>query len=172
ENEKDEVEGTLWEADGELGVVLSHGAAYDADSWEEQGKQLAENDITAFAVEDTDKEELIAAAEWLEDEQDIEEVAILGASAGGTSAIEAVEEEETLLNKVVLLSPGGDATVINGIPVVVVYNEGEGFVELEDNQQNKLDALSIPGEAHAQELVQDNETVQKGMEDIRQFFDV
>src|SRR5699024_12445536 len=97
---KRQVEGTLWEADGELGVVLSHGAAYDADSWEEQGKQLAENDITAFAVEDTDKEELIAAAEWLEDEQDIEEVAILGGSAGGTSAKEDVEEEETHLTKI------------------------------------------------------------------------
>lgn len=165
------MEGTLWEADGELGVVLSHGAAYDADSWEEQGKQLAENDITAFAVEDTDKEELIAAAEWLEDEQDIEEVAILGASAGGTSAIEAVEEEETLLNKVVLLSPGGDATAIKDIPVFVVYSEEEGFEDLEDNQPNNLETLSIPGDAHAQELFQDNETSEKVMEEIREFLD-
>src|SRR5699024_11377352 len=122
--------------------------AYDADSWEEQGKQLAENDITAFAVEDTDKEELIAAAEWLEDEQDIEEVAILGASAGGTSAIEAVEEEETLLNKVVLLSQGGDASAIKDIPVFVVYSEEVGFEDLDDTHPINLETTSILGVDH------------------------
>lgn len=134
----DDVEGTLWEADGEVGVVLSHGAAYDADSWKDQGEQLAENNVTAFAVEDTSEAELIEAAEWLKEEQGVEEVAVLGASAGGASAIEAVEQDDTVFDKVALLSPGGDATSIKDTPVLVIYSEEEGFEELEKISQETL----------------------------------
>src|SRR5699024_3571745 len=95
----DDVEGALWEADGELGVVLPHGAAYDADSWEDQGEQFAENHVTAFAVEDTNDAELIAAAEWLKEEQGEKKVEVLGASAGGATAIEAVDKDDTVSNK-------------------------------------------------------------------------
>src|SRR5699024_9713208 len=58
QNEKQEstetdndVEGALWEADGELGVVLAHGAAYDADSWEGQGEQWSETTARSSAPE-------------------------------------------------------------------------------------------------------------------------
>ena len=52
----------MWGEDGDIGVILSHGSVYDADSWKEQGEQLAEEGMVAFAVEDTDPETLIAAA--------------------------------------------------------------------------------------------------------------
>lgn len=178
QNEKQEstetdndVEGALWEADGELGVVLSHGAAYDADSWEDQGEQFAENNVTAFAVEDTNDEELVDAAEWLKEEQGVEKVAVLGASAGGASAIEAVEKDDTVFDKVALLSPGSDATSIKDTPVLVVYSEEEGFEDLEENQPENLETLAISGDAHAQEMFQDDEKSTEVMKKITAFLE-
>src|SRR5215207_1861088 len=51
---------------GDKGAVLSHGAAYDAASWEEQGQELAENGVVALAVEDTSPENLRSAVDYLE----------------------------------------------------------------------------------------------------------
>src|SRR5699024_4704782 len=134
---------------GELGVVLSHGAAYAADSWEDQGEQFGKNNVSAFAVEETNEEELLEAAEWGKEEQEGEEAVVLGASAGGASAIEAVEKDDTVSDKVALLSPGGDATSIKDMPVLVVYSEEEGFEDLEENQPENLETLAISGDAHA-----------------------
>lgn len=169
--ETGDVEGTLWEADGDIGVVFSHGAAYDADSWENQGKQFAEEGVTAFAVEDTEEEALVGAAEMLKEEQGIAEVAVIGASAGGASAIDAVEADDTIFDKVVLLSPGGDATAIEETPVLVIYSEEEGFEDLEENQPDHLDTLAIPGDAHAQELFQDEAKSDKVMAEIMEFLE-
>ncbi|HLR54803.1 MAG TPA: prolyl oligopeptidase family serine peptidase, partial [Pseudogracilibacillus sp.] len=150
---------------------LSHGAAYDADSWEDQGEQFAENNVTAFAVEDTNDEELVDAAEWLKEEQGVEKVAVLGASAGGASAIEAVEKDDTVFDKVALLSPGSDATSIKDTPVLVVYSEEEGFEDLEENQPENLETLAISGDAHAQEMFQDDEKSTEVMKKITAFLE-
>jgi len=169
--EVDDVEGTLWEADGDVGIVLAHGAAYDADSWEEQGKEFAKENIPAFAVEDTSEKAFMDAAEMLKEEQEVQKVAIVGASAGGASAIEAVEADETVFDKVVLLSPGGDATAIEETPVLVIYSEEEGFDDLEEDQPDNLETIAISGDAHAQELFQDEEKSDKVMSEMIEFLD-
>lgn len=148
----DDVEGTLWEGDGNKGIILSHGAAYDADSWEEQGQALADNGLIAFAVEDTSSTELIAAAKMLQDDYDADEVALLGASAGGSSAIDAAGEGDYDFSSVALLSPGGDAMSIDDIPVLVIYSEEEGYAELESDAGESIETVAIPGSAHAQEI--------------------
>ena len=53
-------EAIIW-GDGDQGAVLSHGAAYDAASWEPQGQALAENGVVALAVEDTSAQYLRSA---------------------------------------------------------------------------------------------------------------
>lgn len=161
----------MWGEDGDIGVILSHGAVYDADSWKEQGEQLAEEGMVAFAVEDTDPETLIAAANMLEEEQGVEKIVIIGASAGGGTAIEAVNKAEIDFDRAVLLSPGGDATSIANIPVLAIYSEEEGFEELEEAAEttDNLEAISIPGSAHAQELFQDDEKAEQVMEEIINF---
>src|SRR5699024_1643718 len=167
----DDIDGTMWGEDGDIGVILSHGAVYDADSWKEQGEQLAEEGMVAFAVEDTDPETLIAAANILEEEQGVGKIVIIGASAGGGTAIEAVNKAEVDFDRVILLSPGGDATSIANIPVLAIYSEEEGFEELEEAAEttDNLEAISIPGSAHAQELFQDDEKAEQVMEEIINF---
>lgn len=161
----------MWGEDGDIGVILSHGAVYDADSWKEQGEQLAEEGMVAFAVEDTDPETLIAAANMLEEDKGIEKIVIIGASAGGGTAIEAVNKAEVDFDCVILLSPGGDATSIANIPVLAIYSEEEGFEELEEAAEttDNLEAISIPGSAHAQELFQDDEKAEQVMEEMINF---
>src|SRR5918912_2252181 len=47
-----ETEAIVW-GEGDRGVVLAHGASYNAASWEPQGQTLGDNDTVAVAVEDT-----------------------------------------------------------------------------------------------------------------------
>ena len=164
-----DLEGILWEADGKMGIVLSHGAIYDAASWEIQGKELANNDIAAFAVEAINKEELIIAGKLLKDELKLDKVFLIGASAGGATSIEALKADGTIFDKVVLLSPGGDATTVEDIPVFVIYSEGEGYVNLEESKATNLKLLEIPGNAHAQRIFNDKQNSSKVMEELINF---
>src|SRR5699024_1830085 len=152
----DDIDGTMWGEDGDIGVILSHGAVYDADSRKEQGEQLAEEGMVAFAVEDTDPETLIAAANMLE-ESGVEKIVIIGASAGGGTPIEAVNKAEIDFDRTVLLSPGGDATSIANIRVLAIYSEEEGFEELEEAAEtnDNLETISITVSVNAQELFYD-----------------
>lgn len=168
ESKSQEIDGTLWGEDGDVGVVLAHGAAYDADSWEDQGEELAENGIVAFAVEDTSSEELISAANMLKDDYEVNEVSIIGASAGGGAAIDAVNEDAFDFASVVLLSPAGDATEIEEKPVLAVYSEEEGFEELEE-ARGTIQTLPISGSAHAQEIFENDKKSDKTMKEIISF---
>lgn len=76
-----ETDGIVW-GEGDRGVVLSHGAAYDAASWEDQGRTLAENGVVALAPEETSSSNVRSAIEYLEEEYGVRSVALIGASAG------------------------------------------------------------------------------------------
>lgn len=162
-----DINGTLWDGGGDIGVIFSHGAAYDADSWEDQGGELEDNGMVAFATEDTAPEELASAADMLEDDYDVDEVALVGASAGGASGIDAITDGDYDFDKAAFLSPGGDATTIDDIPVLVIYSEEEGYEELEDAS---VETLSIPGSAHAQEMF-DEEEGDKVMDKLIEFLE-
>lgn len=163
------VEGILWASDSDVGVILAHGAIYDANSWQAQGQQFANENIVAFAVEDTNKDELITAANRLKDEIGVEKVVLVGASAGGASSIKAVKEDETVFDKVILLSPVGDATEIEGIPVFVIFSAEEGYEYLEASEAGNIRILKIPGSAHAQALFKDDEKSERVMEAMIDF---
>lgn len=171
-SESTTVEGTLWGEGGDIGVVLSHGAAYDADSWEEQGKELAANGMTAFATEGTSPEELVGAANMLQNDYNVDKIAILGASAGAGTAIKAVTEGDFNFSKTVLLSPAGDATSIKEIPTLVVYSVEEGYSDLEDaikeQSDSVIETLAIPGSAHAQAILETDDS-EEVMEKIISF---
>ncbi|MDN6194740.1 MAG: hypothetical protein L0I88_06880 [Alkalibacterium sp.] len=166
-----DLEGILWEADSDIGVVLSHGAIYDAASWEAQGSELAEKGITAFAVEDTSQNELLSAGKRMKDELSLDKVFLLGARAGGSSAIRAVNDDEEIFDKLALLSPGGDATTVKNMPVFVIYSEEEGYETLEEADGSNLRLLEFPGRDHAQELFNDKEKSKKIMEALFDFFE-
>lgn len=57
--------------EGDYGVVLAHGAAFDAASWEEQAVAIADQGATVVAVEDIDSDAIRAAVELLQDQESL-----------------------------------------------------------------------------------------------------
>ena len=73
---------------GNYGVILLHGAAYDAASWTPQAEQIAEEDMVVLALEDTAARNIIIAIDYMEVELGVDQVALIGASAGTSPALE------------------------------------------------------------------------------------
>lgn len=164
-----QLEGILWVAEGPIGLVLSHGAIYDAKSWEDQALAFVDEDMTSFAVEDIGQDQLIAAGKALKEEKGLETVILIGASAGGGSAIQAATREPDLFDKVILLSPVGDPTSIEESPLLVVFSEAEGYEALLKSTASNLETLVIAGNAHAQRLFNDEDSSKKVMERMLAF---
>ena len=152
-----DTEARVWGEGGEQGVVLSHGAVYDAESWEAQGRALAESGLVALAVEDTSGESVGAAMDYLRDVRGTENVALIGASAGSSAVLEAAREKEGEVSALILLSGTGDTSDLGAYPKLFVASEGEG---LEDSLQDmaaeapgdRNEVLILPGNAHAQAI--------------------
>jgi pimeloyl-ACP methyl ester carboxylesterase len=83
-------EAFMW-GEGDYGVVMAHGASYDAASWEEQGK-IAESGIVAPAPEDISPGSLLASIEYLEEEHGVRDVALMGGSAGGSAVLRVANQ--------------------------------------------------------------------------------
>jgi len=165
-----DIEGILWASKGsKIGLILAHGAIYDANSWQAQGQEFAQENMVAFAVENTNKDVLISAGNRLKDELGLDKVILVGASAGGASSIKAVIEDETPFDKVILLSPVGDATEIQDLPVLVIYSEQEGYAALEESRPSHIITLAIPGSAHAQALFKEEDKAGIVMEAMIEF---
>lgn len=149
-------EGMGW-GEGDYGVVLAHGAAYDAGSWEAQGEKLAENGFAAYAVEDLSAESVLAAAEYLEQEKGAERVALIGASAGSGPVLKAAEESPEDVDQLILLSGSGDVAGLGEMPKLFVASEGEGMADQARQMARQApgdnnEALVVGGDAHAQAI--------------------
>ena len=152
-----DTEALVWGESGEQGVVLSHGAVYDAESWEAQGRALADNGVVALAVEDTSGESVRAAMDYLENERGAESVALVGASAGSSAVLEAARERADGVSDLILLSATGETSDLGAYPKLFVASEGEG---LENSLQemaaeapgDRNEVLILPGSAHAQAI--------------------
>ena len=152
----------VWGEEGSQGVVLAHGAAYDAASWEAQGETLAENGIVALAVEDTSPGSLRFATDYLKEEHDVESVALIGASAGAGPVLRVAGEDPEETSQVILLSGTGDVSGLGEYPKLFVASEGEGIAEevrrmAEEAPGYRNEALILPGDAHAQTIFQTGE---------------
>lgn len=156
---------------GEYGVVMSHGAAYDAASWREQGTRISDNGMVALATEDNPPESLVAAAQYLKEERGVRGVALMGGSAGGQTAIRAAADNPDVANQLILLSPaGGDASQLPPIPKLFVYSEDEGFADTvrriaEEAPGDRNETLVVPGSAHAQAIL-DGDSADRVMREI------
>lgn len=146
----------VW-GEGDYGVVLSHGAAYDAASWEEQAAEISSEGFIVLVVEDTSAESITAAAEYLMDERGVEDVALVGASAGTSGVFGAAEENLDLAEQIMVLSGSGDVSDLGDSPKLFVASEGEGLAETarrmaEAAPGDENEALLLPGDAHAQAI--------------------
>jgi pimeloyl-ACP methyl ester carboxylesterase len=156
--ERIEVGGTealVW-GDGERGVVLSHGAAYDAASWKPQAQQIAKNDAAVLAVEETSKESIEAAANYLKEERGAKSITLIGASAGGGPVLEAAGSSD-VADGVILLSSTGDVSNLGDYPKLFVASEGESMSSqvrqmAKDAPGGENEALILSGDTHAQAI--------------------
>jgi len=147
----------VWGA-GDYGVVLVHGAAFDAVSWDLQAVQFAGEGIAVLAVEDTSAETLIAAVDYLKVERGAQDVALLGASAGGAAVIGAAVDNPDSYDQLVLLSPaGGDVAALSDGPKLFIYSQDEGAAGsieelIADAAGQDNEVLEVEGSAHAQAI--------------------
>lgn len=146
----------IW-GDGSYGVVLAHGAAFDAESWEPQADRIASEGIVALAVEDTSPETILAAVEYLMNERDVTDVALLGGSAGADAILEAASEEPEVPDQLILLSPNQTVDGLGAEPKLFIASEDEPVVnvsrELAANSPgDQNEAQILPGDAHAQNI--------------------
>ncbi len=156
-----DTEALVW-GEGNYGVVMAHGAAYDAASWEEQAREIAGSGIVALAPEDASPKNLLASIDYLREERGVQGVALMGASAGGSAALRAADEDPDAADQLMLLSATGDVTGLGEEPKLFVASEGESIAAevrrmAEEAPGNKNEVFILPGDAHAQAIFRTEE---------------
>jgi pimeloyl-ACP methyl ester carboxylesterase len=146
----------LW-GSGQYGVVLVHGAAYDAASWEPQALALAGHGMTVLAVEQADAESVAAAIAYLRDERGLPRVAVMGASAGSAAALAVGRDQPELVDQLILLSGTGDVASLGDFPKLFAASQGEPAASDAERMAAEApgdwNALYLaPGSAHAQAI--------------------
>lgn len=148
--------GALRWGDGDYGVVLAHGAAYDAASWEEQATAIAELGTTVIAVEDISPEGIRAAVDDLQGDG-VDDVALVGGSAGADAILELASSEPDLPDQLILLSPNSTVGGLGSEPKLFIASEEEPVAEVstelaESSPGDDNEAIILPGSAHAQNM--------------------
>ena len=149
-------DGSLTWGSGEYGVVLAHGAAFDAASWEDQAVQIADQGATVVAVEDTSPDSLKAAIEDLMTDG-IEDVALVGGSAGADAILQLASTEPDLADQLILLSPNAPQDLEGEQPKLFIASEDEPVADVsrelaESSAGDDNIAEILPGSAHAQNI--------------------
>ncbi len=150
------VHGLLW-GKGSYGVILSHGAIYDATSWTPLAIDIAKSGIMALALEEVEPDDILAAHSFLREKYGVKATGLIGASAGGSTALSAMARSPQQWDQLILLSSNGDVSRIGAAPKLFVASEGEGMAETaqqmaKDSQGCQNDVLIVKGSAHAQAI--------------------
>ncbi len=166
----------VW-GEGTYGVVLAHGAAFDAASWEPQATRIAEAGMVVVAVENIDPEAIVAAATFLRDERGATAVAFVGGSAGAGGIMDAVAAGDADADQLILLSPNSVVDGLGTEPKLFIASEDEPVADAstemaETAEGEDNDALILPGSAHAQNIFdtdQGEPTVQAILDRLQEF---
>jgi len=142
---------------GDYGVVLAHGAAYDAASWEQQATVIADQDGTVIAVEDISPGAIEDAVGYLQDDG-ISDVALVGGSAGADGILDLASEQPDLPDQLILLSPNGTVEGLGDQPKLFIASEDESVADVssdlaETAPGDQNEAKLLPGSAHAQGIL-------------------
>ena len=148
--------GALRWGDGEYGVVLAHGAAFDAASWEDQATAMAEQGATVIAVEDISTDGIKAAVDELRGDG-IADVALVGGSAGADAILQLASQEPDLPDQLILLSPNRTVDGLGSEPKLFIASEDESVAKVstelaESAPGDDNEAVLLPGSAHAQNI--------------------
>lgn len=152
----DDSEALVW-GDGDYGVVLAHGAAFDAASWATQGPRIAAVGATVVAVEDISTNGLAAAIDYLRDERGSTDVALVGGSAGADAILTLVSAQPDVSDQLVLLSPNRTVDGLGPQPKLFIASEGESGADVSlelaaTAPGDENEALLLEGSAHAQNI--------------------
>ncbi|MFC0454803.1 alpha/beta hydrolase [Rhodococcus jostii] len=142
--------------DGEYGVVLAHGAVFDAASWEEQAAAIADQGATVIAVEDIAPESIAAAVAKLQDDGH-PDVALVGGSAGADAILQLASQQPDLPDQLVLLSPNKVVDGLGGEPKLFIASEDEPVAGVSQQLADRSpgegnDVILLPGSSHAQNI--------------------
>lgn len=145
----------IW-GDGPYGVVLLHGAAYDAASWEPQARVLADDQMRVLAVEEVTADALRTAIAHLHGEG-IERVAVVAASAGAAAAFEVGVAEPELVDQLIVVSGTGNVSGLGEFPKLFAASEGEPAAADAERMEGEAPGawnavLLVPGDAHGQAI--------------------
>jgi pimeloyl-ACP methyl ester carboxylesterase len=163
--ERVEIGGTkalVW-GGGDYGVVMAHGASYDAASWEDQGQKIAGKGMVTLAPENTSPENLLASIRYMKRERGVRGVALIGGSAGGSAVLRAAKENPEAADQLIVLSASGDVSGLGPQPKLFIASEEEGGFAEEARRMareapgDQNEALILPGDAHAQAIFQTEE---------------
>ena len=140
--------------DGDYGVVLAHGAAYDAASWEQQATAIADQGATVIAVEDISPGAIGDAVGHLQDDG-VSDVALVGGSAGADGILDLASQQPDLPDQLVLLSPNGTVEGLGDQPKLFIASEDEPAASVSSDLAeaapgDENEAMLLPGSAHAQ----------------------
>ena len=155
------VHGLLW-GKGSYGVILSHGAIYDAASWTPLATDIAKSGIVALALEEVEPDDILAAHSFLRERYGLKATGLIGASAGGSTALSAMARSPQQWDQLILLSGAGDVSGSGTAPKLFVASEGEGMAEAarkmaKDSPGTQNDVLIVRGSAHAQAIFRTSE---------------
>lgn len=142
--------------DGDRGVVLAHGAAFDAASWSDQAPLIADQGFTVVAVEDIRPDAIANAVQALQSEG-IEDVALVGGSAGADAVLRLASDQPNLPAQLILLSPNSVVDGLGDEPKLFIASEEESVADVSTQladagpgSDNR--AVLLPGSAHAQNI--------------------
>ena len=146
----------LWRG-GERSVILLHGAAYDAASWDAEARAMASHGFTVLVMEELSPDAVGEGVSYLMDACRASGVVMVGASAGGGAALGALADQPEGISGLVLLSATGDVAALDEYPKLFVATEGEGLADrltamAEEAPGDRNETLILPGSAHAQAI--------------------
>ncbi len=149
-------EALVW-GDGPDGIVLAHGSAFDASSWEAQAAPMAELGFTVVAVENTSTSALESAISYLRTDLDSERITLIGGSSGADSILSLLSERPGLSDSLILLSPNQTVDGLDSQPKLFIASEDEPLADVSTQLADTSPgddnvALILPGRAHAQNI--------------------
>jgi hypothetical protein len=144
-------EALVW-GEGKGAVLLSHGAAFDASSWQSQAERIAAAGYLVVAPED-----VLTAVGFLRAAGGATDVALIGASAGADTSLEALSTEPDAVDQLITLSVNSTREGLGSEPKLFIASEDESVADLstelaENAEGPDNQALILPGGAHAQAI--------------------
>lgn len=115
--------------EGDHGVVLAHGAAFDAASWEKRAVAIADQGAGVIAIENIDPDAIRAAVEQLQGEG-VADVAYVGASAGADAVLDLASREPGPADQLIRLAPNAIVEGLGEEPKDVVDSVDEAVAQV------------------------------------------